>query len=97
MNGERLTWEEIVQKYPHQNVGLVEIEYGCNEATVASAVVKCTDKDTDPDEMVLMALRGEIFLEYTTEDEDFPLGCFQEVSDALVPRGIPKQEGDDSK
>lgn len=95
MNGERLTWEEIVQKYPHQNVGLVEIEYGCNEATVASAVVKCTDKDTDPDDMVLMALRGEIFLEYTTEDEDFPIEFLQDVPDTLPSRKTSKQEGDD--
>lgn len=84
--GERLTWKEIVRRYPHQNVGLVEIEYGCNEATVASAVVKCTDRDTDPDDMAIMALRGEILMEYTTYDEDFPLEFFQEEPDTLAKR-----------
>ena len=93
--GERLTWKEIMRRYPHQNVGLVEIEYGCNEATVASAVVKCTDKDTDPDEMVMMALRGEILMEYTTYDEDFPIEFFQDVPDTLISRKTSKQEWDD--
>ena len=93
--GERLTWKEIVRRYPHQNVGLMEIEYGCNEATVASAVVKCTDKDTDPDEMVMMALRGEILMEYTTYDEDFPIEFLQDVPDTLTSRKTSKQEGDD--
>ena len=95
--GERLTWKEIVRRYPHQNVGLVEIEYGCNEATVASAVVKCTDKDTDPDDMVLMALRGEILMEYTTYDEDFPIEFLQDVPDTLPSRKTSKQERDDPK
>ena len=45
MGGERLTWAEIVKKYPHMNVGLVDVEPGINEADIRSAVVKCTDGD----------------------------------------------------
>lgn len=71
--GERLTWAEIVRRYPHQNVGLVEIEFGINSADVKSAVVKCTDRDTDPDDMAIAALHGEIWMCYTTFDEDFPI------------------------
>ena len=70
MNGERLTWEEIVQKYPHMNVGLVDVETGINDADIKSAVVKCTDKDTPYGEMFRAAYRNEIMMCYTTRDED---------------------------
>lgn len=69
--GERLSWAEIVRRYPHQNVGIVEIEFGINAADVKSAVVKYTSKDTSYDEMCLAALRNEIWMCYTTRDEDF--------------------------
>jgi len=72
-DGKRLTWAQIVKKYPHQTVGLVDVEYGENDATVASAIVKCTSKDTDPNEIFRAALRGELLMEYTTFDIDFPL------------------------
>ena len=39
-DGKRLTWVQIVKKYPHMNVGLVDVETGINEADVKSAVVK---------------------------------------------------------
>ena len=71
MDGERLTWEEIVQKYPHQNVGLVDVEFGINSADIKSAVVKCTDKDTPYAEMFRAAWNNEIMMCYTTRDEDF--------------------------
>ena len=39
--GERMTWEEIQEKYPDQWVGLVDVEwYPDNKATVKSAVVE---------------------------------------------------------
>ena len=74
MSGERLTWAEIVKKYPHMNVGLVDVETGINEADIKSAVVKCTDKDMSYDDMCLAAFRGEIWMRYTTRNEDFLIG-----------------------
>lgn len=69
-DGKRLTWAQIVKKYPHMNVGLVDVETGINEADVKSAVVKCTSKDTSYDEMCLAALHNEIYMCYTTRNED---------------------------
>ncbi len=66
----RLTWEEIKKKYPHQYVGLTEVEYGRNKASVISAIVKYTDKNIAYNDMLLMYIRGEILLRYTTLDED---------------------------
>ena len=71
MNGERLTWKEIVQKYPHQNVGLVDVEIGINSVDIKSVVVKCTDKDTPYAKMFRAAWNKEIVMCYTTRDEDF--------------------------
>lgn len=70
MNNERLTWEEIKLKYPHMNVGLVDIERGGNSVTVKSAVVKYTSLETSYEELVSRALSGEITMLYTTLDED---------------------------
>lgn len=74
MDNERLTWEQIKKKYPHQSVGLVDIKHGPTEASIVSAVVKYTSQDTPYDDMVMMALRKEIVLLYTTLDEDLPMG-----------------------
>ena len=68
--GERLTWQEIKRKYPHQYVGLVDVETGINEVTVKSAVVACTSNDTSYDEMTIMAFHGKITMMYTTDDEE---------------------------
>ena len=40
---ERLTWDEIVEKYPDQWVGLVDVDWE-DGANVRSAIVKYTDK-----------------------------------------------------
>ena len=43
MENKRMTWDEIVAKYPDQWVGLIDVEgSGVN---VRSAVVVCADKD----------------------------------------------------
>lgn len=69
----RMTWEEIQNKYPDQWGGLVDVEW-CpdNTATVKSAVIKYTDKSKD--ELTAMMLRGEIDARYTTPDNLFQLG-----------------------
>lgn len=70
MEKERLTWQEIKDKYPHRYVGLINIEHGSNSISVKKASVLCTDKDKTYEEMLKMAKNNEIDLRYTTADED---------------------------
>lgn len=81
MENKRLTWEEIKEKYPHQNVGLVDIENGRNSVSVKSAVVAYTDKTNSYEELVDMAVNGKIVLMYTTMDEDELIGVLGEELD----------------
>lgn len=70
---ERLTWEEIQEKYPDQWVGLVDVEYELNnQASIKSAVVKYTEKTKG--ELTRLMLDGEIISRYTTPDNIFQLG-----------------------
>lgn len=70
---ERLTWEEIQEKYPDQWVGLIDVEYELNnQASIKSAVVQYTDKTKG--ELTRMMLDGEIISRYTTPDNIFQLG-----------------------
>ena len=66
--GKRMTLEEIIAAYPHQNVGLID----CipNSINFDTAIVKYTDREKTYSELVRMASNGEIFLMYTTVDED---------------------------
>ena len=74
---ETLTWEEIKRKYPHTYVGLTNIIYGPNNASVNKATVSYTDKDTSIDKLYLMYIKGDIKLRYTTLDEDELEGVIQ--------------------
>ena len=75
MNNERLTWEQIKEKYPNQMVGLVDVELNKPpETLIKSAVVKCTSLDTT-EEISRLASIEEIFFTYTTLEE----GDFMEV------------------
>lgn len=67
---QRLTWGQIKSAYPHQNVGLVDVEPDGNPVSVKSAVVRCSDRDTPYETLVEMAMSGKIRLMYTTFDED---------------------------
>ncbi len=70
--GERLTWEEIAQKYPNQWVGLVDVEWE-DESNVRTAIVKYTDKSST--ELALMQLEdGNIYCAYTTPNNLGQLG-----------------------
>ena len=70
---ERLTWEEIQNKYPDQWVGLVEVEYEPdNKASIKSAVVRYIDKPKG--ELTRMMLNGEVISRYTTLDHVFQMG-----------------------
>lgn len=68
---QKLSWSQIKTIYPHRYVGLKNIECDGNEATVGSAVVAYTDKDTPYEKLLEMAFNGDIeYLTYTTLDED---------------------------
>ena len=71
---EPLSWGQIKQRYPHQNVGLVDVDYIDDGYAFNSAVVKYTDNDTSYDELCSLAMEGKILLLYTTADEDDLVG-----------------------
>ena len=72
---ERMTWEEIQEKYPDQWVGLIDVEYEPNnDATIKTAVVKYADKSKDELTMMQIQTNGEILGRYTTPDNIFQLG-----------------------
>jgi len=72
---ERMTWEEIQEKYPDQWVGLIDVEYEPNnDATIKTAVVKYADKSKDELTMMQIQTNGEILGRYTTQDNIFQLG-----------------------
>ena len=76
---KHLPLEEIIELYPHQYVGLTDINNKPNSNLIKSATVKYTSKDTTFDELSLKAIKGEIFLFYTTLEEDDPFMNITEV------------------
>ena len=72
MENRRMTWEEIVAKYPDRWVGLVDVDWKNDGPNVRSAVVKYSDKTAD--ELLWMQIRGEIYSTYTTPGKSAPLG-----------------------
>ncbi|MBR2216445.1 MAG: hypothetical protein IJ849_11930 [Selenomonadaceae bacterium] len=66
MDNERLTWSEIVKKYPDKWVGMSKIDWK-NSANVRSAVVIGTSDNGG--EFLSRAWDGEdVFTMYTTPD-----------------------------
>ena len=69
---ERLTWDEIVERYPDQWVGLVDVDWE-DEANVRSAIVRYTDKSSS--ELTRMQITDRnLYSTYTTPDNLSPLG-----------------------
>ena len=65
MENKRMTWDEIVAKYPDRWVGLSDVDWGDEGSRINSAVVKYTDKTSG--ELLMMQIRGELETsEYTT-------------------------------
>lgn len=63
--GERLTWEEMQEKYPDKWLGLTDVKYVNNDGvSVESAVVKYTDKTKT--ELAYLSMAGEALPRYTT-------------------------------
>ena len=74
MENKRMTWDEIVAKYPDQWVGLTDVER--DGADVVSAVVKYSDKDAD--ELLGLQIEGKVYSIYTTPENlmwNLPLGA----------------------
>jgi hypothetical protein len=70
---ERLTWEEIAERYPNQWVGLTDVKYEqSNNATIRSAVVSYTSCSRD--DLLEMMFDGKCIARYTTPDNVFQLG-----------------------
>lgn len=69
---ERMTWDEIVEKYPDQWVGLSDVEWE-DEANVKTAVVKYSDK-TSSELLRIQVETRSIYSVYTTPDNIAQLG-----------------------
>ena len=67
---KRMTWQEIREKYPDRWVGLSEVER--DGGSIASAVVKYTDKTAD--ELYEMQIKGQDVHTIYTTPETFPYG-----------------------
>ena len=64
---ERLTWDEIVEKYPDRWLGLTDVDREPGDPNVKSAVVKYINKDMN--ELLEIQLENDNFLTvYTTPD-----------------------------
>lgn len=73
---ERLTWEEIQERYPDQWVGLEEVEYEPdNDATIKTAIVKYTDKSKNELTRMQIQTNGNLLGVYTTPDHVFQMGA----------------------
>ncbi len=74
---DRLSWNEIREKYPHMQVGLSNIIWVNNDNTnVESAVVSCTDQEMSLDEMADQIFAGTIqAIAYTTPEDDVSVGA----------------------
>ena len=69
---ERLTWDEIAEKYPDQWVGLIDVDWE-DDANVRSAIVKYTDKSSS--ELLRLQIKDKnLYSTYTTPDNLAPLG-----------------------
>ena len=72
---EKLTWNEIVEKYPDKWVALKDIKWK-DESNVESAVLVAISMDAD--ELLLMQVNKEVELvEYTTPDNCCQLGMIE--------------------
>lgn len=73
---ERLTWEQIQEKYPSQWIGLRDVKYIDDDGiSIESAIVKYSDLSRT--ELTKRMLSGEIVSRYTTSDDCCQLGCLK--------------------
>ena len=67
MENERLTWEQIKERYPYQIVGLVDVETEKSEV-IKSAIVKFTSKNMSYEEFRNHITGPAIKIIYTAKD-----------------------------
>lgn len=72
MTGERLSWDEIVQRYPDKWVGLSKVDWE-DDANVRSAVV-IGAKDDEYDFLKRQFAGEDVYTVYTTPNNLCPLG-----------------------
>lgn len=78
MANQKLTWQEIVSRYPDKWVGLTDIEREEHSADIKSAVVVCTSDTVSEDKMLEMVFNNELETSiFTTPDNHFQLGMVQ--------------------
>lgn len=78
MENERLTWDEIVKKYPDKWVGMSKIDWK-DETNVRSAVVIGVSDD-DYEFLKRQFAGDDVFTRYTTPDNLCPLGFLVSAS-----------------
>lgn len=69
----KLSWKEIQEKYPAQQVGLSEVEW--ENGRIAYAVVKYSEENATIDEITERAIKGEVFSRYTEPDSLCHIGA----------------------
>ena len=73
---ERLTWEEIAQKYPDQWVGLCDVEHEPdNSSTIKSAIVKYIGRSKKELTLEQIKTNGKVLARYTNPNGLFQLGA----------------------
>ena len=76
MGEERLTWREIMEKYPCKWVGLKDVEWDPNnDCVIKSAVVYRIGKPTDDDWMLTVESKGAYYQRYTTPGRPASVGA----------------------
>ena len=72
---ERLTYDEIIEKYPRQWVGLTDVIFEDNDDfNVTSGVVKYYGLPRDELTMIMLRSNGTIVMRHTDPDSTVPLG-----------------------
>lgn len=75
---ERLTWDEIMSRYPDMALGLTDVKFLNDDGiNIESAVVSYTDKDMPISKLQYMAVGGKIFLARTTLMPDMVVGVIE--------------------
>ena len=78
MADERLSWEEITEKYPDQWVGLVDVvNEENNYSTIESAVVKYTGMSKSELTHMQIVTKGKVIARYTNPNGVFHLGAVE--------------------
>ena len=76
---EKLTWQEIVERYPNQWVGMCDIEWMEDDPTcgeIRSAVVKYSDLSADELTWKQLIEKEGIFSRYTSIDTEPEVNLF---------------------